>query len=129
MTTPTAKPLQAGMRWGGRALDKPAWPSNQDTQLRHQICSQQYSPHPCVPVHPTCIADLIQPQNALDHNLCLADCDLYHITITHHTSNTIHTARSYFNVSFLACPHHTPTNHTCLFSCLFAWFCSHLLLL
>jgi len=34
----------------------------------HQICPRQYLPHPCVPVHPPCIADLVRPQNALDRN-------------------------------------------------------------
>jgi len=108
---------------GGRALDKPAWPYNQDAPLRHQICPRHNPPHPCVPVHPPCIADLVRPQNALDCNPCLADRDPHRITTPHHASDTIHTARSYFNISFLACsrtPHH-PKSHLPL-RMSFAWF-------
>ena len=49
-----------------------------------------------------------------------------HSTTPHHTSNTIRTARSCFNVFFLACPHRTPSHvpalrKICLhFSCRFS---------
>jgi len=73
---------------------------------------------------------LVLPQNALDRNPCLADRDPHRITTPQHTSNTIHTARSYFNVSFLCLPSIAlpiPPNH--LFACLLLGLVLHLLLL
>jgi len=65
--------------------------------------------------------------NPLDRSPYLENCAPHHIKTPHNTPHPIHTARSYFNVSFLACPHpHSPStpNHTCLFAyvLLGVWF-------
>ena len=48
--------------------------------------------------------------NPLDLSPYLVNRALHHITTPHNTPHPIHTARSYFNVSFRACPHpHSPS--------------------
>ena len=90
--------LRARVRLDGRALDKPTWPTNQNTPLRHQICPPQFPPHPCLPVRLSCNADRIRPQNALDRSPCLANRAPHRITTPHNTSNCIHAVRSYGEV-------------------------------
>jgi len=87
-----------------------------------QICSPQYPPHPCLAVRPPCIADRIWQQNPLDRSPSLKNRAPHHIRTPHNTSHPIHTARSYFNVSFLiAFPHPhipiTPKSHAPLRIC------------
>ena len=89
---------------------------------------RQHPLHPCMPVQAFCMADRIRPQNTLDRSPCLADCNPHRITTSHHTNNTIHTARI-SPASFLCPSLHSPSSpdHTCLFACLVLGFV-HLLL-
>ena len=117
-----------GRRAAGWQCAKQAYMANQP---RHTAATPDLLTTIPTPPLPACssssIPDCIRPQNAPDRSPCLADRDPYRITTPHHTSNPIHSARSYFTCLCPACPHrtsHRPPSHTCLFVCFLLGVCS-----